>query len=103
MNANNPQLEIVWDIARPDFKEPTHRANQIFVGSLIYRQDKIRVAYVPSRSRDFYLFFQVDIASPVMITDIITLPMKNTPMGTKTLGHIQPITPPLPERTLAYC
>ena len=57
MNANYPQLEIVWDIARPDFKEPTHRANQIFVGSLIYRQDKIRVAYAPSRSRDQYLFF----------------------------------------------
>ena len=48
-------------------------------------------------------FFQVDMASLVMMTDIITLPMKNTPMGTKTLGHIHPITPPLPERTLAYC
>ena len=55
MNADNPQSEIVCDIASPDFEEPTHKANEIFVGSLIYRQDKIRVAYIPSRSRDFYL------------------------------------------------
>ena len=38
-----------------------------------------------------------------MMMDNHTAPMKNTPMGTKMLGHIQPMTPPrLADHCLLY-
>ena len=52
---------------------------------------------------DAYWFFLASKASPLMMRDSTIMPMKNTPIGTKMLGHIQPITPPLPNRTYAYC